>query len=86
MKHILKCEQDYFQASWEGNKNFELRKNDRGFQKGDIIILKELERGKITKTGREIECLVTYVLSHEALKEGWVCLSTSRIEKSEGNK
>ncbi len=82
MKHILKCEQDYFEAVWNREKTFELRRNDRGFQKGDTIILQELERGKITKTGREIECLVTYVLSHEGLKEGWVCIAISIFNKS----
>jgi hypothetical protein len=37
--HCLKIWPDYFWAVDEGLKNFEVRRDDRGFQKGDTICL-----------------------------------------------
>ena len=39
--HELKTLPEYFEQVWNGNKRFELRKNDRDFQENDILILKE---------------------------------------------
>lgn len=39
MKHYLKIEQPYYDAVKEGNKTFEIRFNDRGYQKGDTVEL-----------------------------------------------
>lgn len=41
MKHELKIEPAYFEAVLSGAKTFEIRYNDRGYQKGDTVILKE---------------------------------------------
>lgn len=38
-KHILKCWPQYFDAVAAGLKNFEVRRDDRGFQKGDTVVL-----------------------------------------------
>lgn len=35
--HILKIKDEYFDAVLKGYKTFELRKNDRDFQVGDLI-------------------------------------------------
>lgn len=37
--HTLKCWPQYFDAMASGLKNFEVRKDDRGFQKGDLVVL-----------------------------------------------
>ena len=37
MIHELKTAPVYFNRSWSGEKLFEVRKNDRHFQKGDSI-------------------------------------------------
>ena len=39
MIHTLKILPEYFDAVRRGDKNFELRKDDRNFQVGDIVIL-----------------------------------------------
>lgn len=37
--HTLKTNQVYWNAVCEGDKTFEVRPNDRGFQKGDRLVL-----------------------------------------------
>ncbi|MGR3813438.1 MAG: ASCH/PUA domain-containing protein [Cognatishimia activa] len=37
--HSLKTWPDYWWAVDSGEKNFEVRRDDRGFQKGDILLL-----------------------------------------------
>jgi len=38
-QHVLKTVEPYFSAVVAGEKTFEARRNDRGFQKGDTLIL-----------------------------------------------
>ena len=40
MIHELKILPQYYEEVKAGNKNFELRRNDRGYKKGDTIRLK----------------------------------------------
>ena len=37
--HVLKCWPVYWDAVASGDKTFEGRRDDRGFQKGDIVVL-----------------------------------------------
>lgn len=50
--HRLKTEKHYYQAVELGIKTFELRRNDRNFQVGDIVTLYETLSG--VETGREL--------------------------------
>lgn len=59
MVHELKIWPEYFEAVCNGTKTFELRRNDRGFQVGDTLILKEW---KDEYTGRQVTCEVSYIL------------------------
>ncbi len=72
--HDLRIESRYYPASVSGAKNFEVRKNDRNYQVGDILHLYEFTNsGKIT--GREHYAKIQYILSDcEYLKEGYVVL------------
>lgn len=45
-EHVLKVAPEYFEALADGTKTFEVRKNDRGFQKGDTLILWEYVASK----------------------------------------
>jgi Domain of unknown function (DUF3850) len=38
-EHRLKTLPDYWDAVERGDKDFEVRRDDRGFQKGDILVL-----------------------------------------------
>ncbi len=60
--HSLKTLPEYFNAVVDGSKNFEVRKNDRNFQVGDSLILKEWDGD--TYTGRIIKKEITYILDH----------------------
>ena len=84
MTHELKTLPDYFQRIWDGEKNFEVRRNDRGFQKGDEVLLDEYDPKSSHVeyhrfTGRQIRADIGFVLS-EYQKEGYVTFSLLNIE------
>lgn len=64
--HELKLDVKYFDEVKNGTKNFEIRKNDRDFQVGDIMILKAFMPGLKTfvKWGEIIDPLNDYRMSH----------------------
>lgn len=75
--HYLKTSSEYFGAIHEGEKSFELRKeDDRRFSKEDIVILREVDSDDDNDsfTGREIVARITYVLAR------------SHVEASRGNR
>lgn len=59
--HELKIHPEYFEAVVLGRKRFEVRKNDRNFQCGDLLDLREFMPGE-GYTGHRRRFLVTYVL------------------------
>ena len=56
-KHSLKIHPQYYAAVADGSKTFELRKNDRGFQKGDEVALREWDPEPVEKEGAPPELL-----------------------------
>ena len=76
--HYIKILPEYFKAIESGEKTFEVRLNDRNFQKGDILHLQERSYGEYT--GRVIECEVTYILDNPNFcKEGYVIMAIKVI-------
>ncbi|MHC5407310.1 ASCH/PUA domain-containing protein [Listeria seeligeri] len=69
--HELKILSEYFWDIVEGRKTFEIRKNDRNFQVGDYLILKEFKEEK--HTGWKVTVEVTYITDYEQ-KEGYVVI------------
>ncbi|MFK4941218.1 DUF3850 domain-containing protein [Lactococcus petauri] len=65
--HELKLDVKYFNEVKNGTKNFEIRKNDRDFKVGDILILKSFMPGLKTfvKWGEIIDPLNDYRMSHD---------------------
>lgn len=51
-EHDLKVATEYFDAVARGDKCFEVRRDDRGFQKGDTLILRRF--GKDSISGRHV--------------------------------
>lgn len=76
--HYLKTETEYYEAVKNGNKSFELRKNDRGFQVGDIVSLVEVINGKPTCEQRH-PMEIIYILhgGKFGLKKGYCILQLS---------
>jgi hypothetical protein len=73
--HELKAWPTYFRPTWDGEKLFDVRFDDRGFQRGDLVSLREWDndahckcpRGTHTSkceryTGRRIVTEIGYVL------------------------
>lgn len=83
--HELKTDSEVFQAIYGGYKTFEIRFNDRDFQVGDELWLKEtvytgkeMKEGKPLKyTGRSYNLNISYILMGPiyGLQEGWVIMS-----------
>lgn len=60
--HELKTFSLYFDQIFWNIKKFELRKNDRDFQVGDFLVLREYDPVKQEYTGRSVTRRVTYCL------------------------
>ena len=61
-QHELKCWPLFFEAVASGVKPFEVRRDDRGYQPGDLLRLREWNPDSETYTGRECHRRVTYLL------------------------
>lgn len=77
MTHVLKTWPEYFEQVITGQKNFEVRKNDRVFSQGDILVLEEWNNVTGNYTGRKIARLVSYVLQggQFGIEEGFVVMA-----------
>ncbi len=40
-EHVLKVQPPYLDALLDGSKTFEVRRNDRAYQRGDMLVLRE---------------------------------------------
>lgn len=82
VEHKLKCWPQYFDAIERGDKPFDVRRDDRGFQKGDVIVLQRFspEMGYTRNPGtRETAVLrrrITYILTggQFGIEPGYVVL------------
>ena len=86
--HILKINEDYADNVLSGDKNFEVRINDRGFQKGDVvkfIPIYKIDGCEImTHLLRQKEYEITYVLgSFVGFADGYVAFGIKEIEGGE---
>lgn len=80
--HIVKTWPPYFQAVKRGEKRFEIRRDDRGYQKGDLLEQREYDpkRGVTERpryTGEYVTHRIAYVLTggQFGLEPGFVALS-----------
>ncbi len=78
--HELKIKQKYYTDILTSAKRFEIRKNDRGFQVGDILHLKAIDDDTNEYTGFEMFVKILYIHEGLGLQEGYLCMS---IEKGD---
>lgn len=81
-EHKLKTWPEYFEKVLSGEKTFEFRKNDRGFQVGDILILEEYSPTLQEYTGRKLKVLVTYIfqpITTLVLPDGYCIMSIKKV-------
>lgn len=64
-RHELKTWPQYFAAVRSGKKRFEIRRNDRDFSVGDILVLQEFDPDSDSYTGQAEERQITFLLSEE---------------------
>lgn len=85
-RHEIKTDPEAYRAVKEGRKTFEIRFDDRGYEVGDLLILRETtssgaqmksEGHPLIYTGNYIDCVVQYILRGPVygLQEGWVIMS-----------
>lgn len=86
--HHLKIREDFADAVCAGDKTFEVRENDRGFQKGDNVVFQCVD-----KSGLRLPHLIndklykiTYVLNGWGIKENYVVfgIKENEINQSDG--
>ncbi len=76
MTHELKCSPEFFKSVFDRDKNFEIRKNDRGFNVGDMLLLKEFTGVEPNPyTGEWCARHVAYITDFpDGLRDGYVCM------------
>ena len=85
MLHELKIEKQFADAVLDGRKTFELRKNDRGFNAGDLVRFEVVEHGVAFTFRCDDHPLngevyrIGYVLSGWGLEEGYVAFSIAPV-------
>jgi DNA-directed RNA polymerase subunit E'/Rpb7 len=87
MIHELKILSSFIRPILDRSKTFEIRENDRGFQKGDRVQFKVVSDDWTRKNSsivREFEQKVfeiTYVINGWGLKDGFVVFGISEVEE-----
>lgn len=73
--HVLKIEDAYYEAKVAGDKLFEIRHNDRGFQKGDTVSYTKPPTGHFDRKGK---WEITYVTGYQQ-RDDFVVFGEKRI-------
>lgn len=78
MHHDIKLRIEYADAVLDGSKNFEIRQNDRGYQKGDTVRYQTVDRegNHVSHRVEENTYTITYVLPSFHVTDGWVVFGT----------
>lgn len=85
MQHNIKILESFATAILTGDKTFEVRKNDRGYQKGDTVkftVLYDSDKLEMTHhplNKRKYE--ITYVLNGWGIEDGYVAFGIRPVEE-----
>lgn len=90
MIHELKVWPVFFDAILTGRKTFEVRRNDRGFQTLDLLLLREYNpdvmrylSGEVPQryTGRVIHARIGYLLAGYGISDGYVVMALADLKE-----
>lgn len=85
MTHCIKIRESFADAVNRGDKTFEVRKNDRGYQKGDIVKFTVLYDSDgcemISHPLMNKKYEITYVLSGWGIEDGYCVFGIKQIER-----
>lgn len=80
--HKIKLQHDFCDAVLDGEKTFEIRLNDRGYQKGDRVKFIPVDAGGLAEVLHAIsekEYEITYILNGWGLENGYVAFSIKEV-------
>lgn len=92
-RHILKLDIRYAGEILRGRKRFEVRNNDRSFQRGDEVVFTAVDRNgdPVDRTDPEVDSQcrileetiyrITFVVTGYGLKEGYCAFGFEDIEE-----
>lgn len=87
MIHNIKIREEFADAVLSGEKSFELRENDRGYQRGDLIRFDVITWDGLHNYGHKLNdatFVITYVLNGWGLEPGYVALAIKKVEVDNG--
>ena len=88
MRQILKVHRQYYERIIAGSKTFEIRYNDRGYQRGDVVHLQEYDPDAVKLgegySGRQCKAFIGHV-TNLWQKENIVVFSLLSVEEINGS-
>lgn len=79
--HEIKLSREFQDAVLSGDKPFEVRYNDRGYQKGDFVKFHVIDRRNVTEPLDDKLFVITYVLSGWHIEQGYVVFGIRPVEE-----
>ena len=89
MMHEIKLKQDFVEAVSSGRKSFEVRKNDRGYQTGDLIRFIPLDEDGDPNYDSPLYSKlfrITYLLSGWGIEKDYVVFSIEEVRNETDDK
>ena len=82
--HILKLNENFWHPVIDFEKNFEIRKNDRGYQKGDYVQFLKVDSEGVPNENKDGHIIsgtfqITYVMSGWGIESGYVVFGTKYL-------
>lgn len=78
--HEIKLNRAFQNAVLSGEKPFEVRENDRGYQKGDLVRFKIDDRKNVIEPIEEKTYEITYVLSGWHIDSNYVVFGFKEVD------
>ena len=78
--HEIKLSREFQDAILSGEKSFEVRYNDRGYQKGDFVKFRVTDRVNVREPLDNVLFEITYVLSGWHIEQDYVVFGIKRVE------